>query len=96
MITEVHQEGRFYRLSTSRAAHFENIKPHNPTTDDWCIREDLEEGDYLMMKPSCEVNEKGTREKNDWNEVLEEKTSSPLNIDPNEITEASEENLAQD
>ena len=30
MITEVHQEGFFYRLSTGRAAHYENIKPHNP------------------------------------------------------------------
>ena len=36
MITEVHQEGRFYRLSTDRAAHYENIKPHNPSTEDWC------------------------------------------------------------
>ena len=26
MITEVHQEGRFYRLSAGRAAHYENIK----------------------------------------------------------------------
>ena len=25
MITEVHHEGRFYRLSTGRAAHYENI-----------------------------------------------------------------------
>ena len=32
MITEVHQEGRFYRLNTGRAAHYENIKPHNPST----------------------------------------------------------------
>ena len=31
MITEVHQEGRFYRLSTGRAGHYENIKPHNPS-----------------------------------------------------------------
>ena len=38
MITEVHQEGRFYRLSTGRPAHYENIKPHNPSTEDWCIR----------------------------------------------------------
>ena len=29
MITEVHQEGRFYRLSTGRAAHYENIKQTN-------------------------------------------------------------------
>ena len=27
MITEVHQQGRFYRLSTGRAAHYENLKP---------------------------------------------------------------------
>ena len=62
MITEVHQEGRFYRLSTGRAAHYENIKPHNPSTEDWCIPADMEEGDYLIMNPACEVNEKGTRE----------------------------------
>ena len=69
MITEVHQEGRFYRLSTGRAAHFENIKPHNPSTEDWCIPEDMEKGDYLMMDPACEVKEKGTRGKKDENEV---------------------------
>ena len=45
----MHQEGRFYRLSTGRAAHYENIKPHNPSTEDWCIPQDMEEGDYLMM-----------------------------------------------
>ena len=33
MITEVRHEGRFYRLSTGRAAHYENIKPHNPSTE---------------------------------------------------------------
>ena len=60
MITEVHQEGRFYRLSTGPAAHYENIKPHNPSTENWCIPADMEEGDYLMMDPACEVNEKGT------------------------------------
>ena len=27
-----------------------------------------------MMDPACEVNEKGTREKNDGNEVVEEGT----------------------
>ena len=69
MITEVHQEGRFYRMNTGRAAHYEKIKPHNPSTEDWCIPADMEEGDYLMMDPACEVNEKGTREKNDGNEV---------------------------
>ena len=80
MITEVHQEGRFYRLSTGRAAHYENIKPHNPSTEDWCIPADMEEGDYLMMDPACEVNEKGTREKNDGNKVVEKGTDTPLDL----------------
>ena len=93
MITEVHQEGRLYRLSTGRAAHYENIKPHNPSTEDWCIPADMEEGGYLMMDPVCEVNEKGTREKNDGNEVVEEETNTPLDLDPNEVTEADDETL---
>ena len=93
MITEVHQEGRLYRLSTGRAAHYENIKPHNPSTEDWCIPADMEEGDYLMMDPACEVNEKGTREKNDGNEVVEEETNTPLDLDPNEVIEADDETL---
>ena len=93
MITEVHQEGRFYRLSTGQAAHYENIKPHNPSTEDLCIPADMEEGDYLMMDPACEVNEKGTREKNDGNEVVEEGTDTPLDLDPNEQIEADDETL---
>ena len=93
MITEVHQEGRFYRLSTDRAAHYENLKPHNISTEDWCIPADMEEGDYLMMDPACEVNEKDTREKNDGNEVVEEGTSPPLGLDPNEVIEADEKTL---
>ena len=93
MTTELHQEGRFYRLSTGRAAHYENIKPHNPSTEDWCIPADMEEGDYLMMDPACEVNEKGTREKNDGNEVVKEGASPPLDLDPNEVIEADEETL---
>ena len=93
MITEVHQEGRFYKLNTDRAAQFENIKPHNPSTEDWCIPADMEEGDYLTMDPACEVNEKGTREKKDGNEAIEEGTSPPLDLDPNEVIEVDEETL---
>ena len=93
MITEVHQEGRFYRLSTGRAAHYENIKPHNPSAEDWCIPADMEEGDYLMMDPASEVNEKGTRGKNDGNKVVEEGTNTPLDLDPNEVIEADDETL---
>ena len=93
MITEVYQKGRFYRLSTGRAANFEIIKPHNPSTEDWCIHEDMEEGDYLMIDSDCEVNEKSTREKSAGNEALEDGTSPPLDLHPNEKIEADEETL---
>ena len=46
----------------------------------------MEEGDYLKMDPACEVNEKGTREKN-------EGKSTPLDLDPNEVIEADDEIL---
>ena len=65
MITEVHQQGRFYRLSTD-----ENLKPHVPSPEDWCIPKDMEGLEYLLVEPACEVNERGTREKNDGNENL--------------------------
>ena len=88
MITEMHQKGRFYRLSTGRAAHYENIKPHNPSTEDWCIPADMEEVDYLMIE-----NEKGTRGKNDVNEVVEEGSNPPPDLDSNEVIDADEETL---
>ena len=64
-------------------------------TEDWCIPEDMSEGDYLMMDPACEVNEKGTREKNDENKALEEEVNSPLDLDPNEIIKADEEKIGR-
>ena len=67
--------------------------PHNPFTEDWCITEDMEEGDYLMIDPVFEVNEKGTSEKNDGNEALEDGTSPPLELDSIEKIRADEETL---
>ena len=83
MITEVHQKGRLYRLSTGRAAHYENLEPHVPSPEDWCIPQDMEGLEYLLVEPACEVNEKGTREKNDGNENL--------SLDDNEKIEADSE-----
>ena len=42
MITEVHQQGRFYRLSTGCAAHYENLKPHVPSPEYWCVPQNIE------------------------------------------------------
>ena len=53
----------------------------------------MEEGDYLMMGPACEVNEKGTRGKNDGNKFNEEGMNPPQDLDPNEIIEADEGTL---
>ena len=91
-ITEVHQGGRFYRLSTGRAAHYENIKPHNASSEDWCIPADMQEGDYLIVDPACEVNEKGTRDKNDGNEVVDD-CDLPLDLELTERVEVDDETL---
>ena len=80
MITEVHQLGRFYRMSTGRAAHYENLKPHVPSPEDWCVPQNMDGLEYLLVEPGCEVNEKGTREKNDG---IEE-----VSMDDNEKIEA--------
>ena len=56
MITEVHQHGQFYRLSTGRATHYENLKPHVPTPEDWCVPQNIEGLEYLLVEPACEVN----------------------------------------
>ena len=79
MITEVHQQGRFYRLSTRRPVHYENLKPHVPSPVDWCVPQNMEGLENLLVEPACEINEKGTREKNDGNEGM--------NMDDNEKTE---------
>ena len=82
-----------YGGAPGRAAHYKNIKPPNPSTEDYCIPADMEEGEYLMMDPAFEVNEKGTRGKNDGNESVEEGRSRPLDLDPNEAIEADEKTL---
>ena len=75
--TEMHQGCRFHRLSTGRAAHYEHIKPHNASSEDRFIPADMHEGDYLIVGPACEVNERVTRDKNDGNEVVD-KCNLPL------------------
>ena len=91
-ITEVHQGDRFYRLSTRKADHYENIKPHNASSEDWCIPAGLQEGDYLIVDPACEVNERGTHDKNDGNEVVDN-CDLPLDLELTERVEVDDESL---
>ena len=88
----MHQGGRFYRLSTGRAAHYENIKLHNVSSEDWCIPADMQEGDYLIVDPACEVNERGTRDKNDGSEMVDN-CDLPLDLELFERMEVDDETL---
>ena len=60
MITEVHQEGRFHRLSTSQVSHSESL---------------IEMGVYSMMDPACKIIDKVIR-KIGGNDTLEEGSNS--------------------
>ena len=66
MTTELHQQGRLYRLRTRRAVHYKlgslNCRRQNLGVQ----RQRLK---YLIVKWACEVNDKGTREKKDGNEI---------------------------
>ena len=88
----MHQGGLFYRLSTGRAAHYENIKPRHASSEDWCIPADMQEGDYLIVDPACEVNERGTRDKNDGNDVVDD-CDLPLDLELTGRVEVDDETL---
>ena len=79
-------------MSTERAAHNENIKPHNASSEDWCIPADMQEVDFSIVDPACEVNEKGTRDKNDGNEVVDD-CDLPLDLELTEQVEVDDETL---
>ena len=46
-----------------------------------------------MINPACEVNEKGKREKNGGNAVLEDGTKLPLDLDANDIVVVDQKTL---
>ena len=81
MITEVHQQGRFYRLSSGRAACYKNLKPHVPSPEDWCVPQNMKGLEYLLVEPACEVNEKSTTEKNDGNEDVSMDDNEKIEVD---------------
>ena len=91
-ITEVHQGGRFYRLSTGRAAQYETIKPHNASSKVWCVPADMHEHDYFKMNPTCEANEGGIWVKNDGNEVIND-CDPPLDLELTKRLEFDDETL---
>ena len=91
MITEVHQQERFYRLNMERAAHYENLKPHFPCPEDWCVAQNMEGLEYLLVEPACEVNEKSTKEKYDGNEDVSLDDNEKIDADSDAESFAEED-----
>ena len=52
----------------------------------------MQEGDYLIVDSACEVNERGTRDKNDGNEVVDD-CDLPLDLELTERVEVDDETL---
>ena len=52
----------------------------------------MQDGDYLIVDPACEVNERGTRDKNDGNEVVDD-CDLPLDLELTERVEVDDETL---
>ena len=51
-----------------------------------------QEGDYLIVDPACEVNERDTRDKNDGNKVVDD-CDLPLDLELTERVEMDDETL---
>ena len=81
MITEVHQQGQFDRLSTGRAAHYEKLKHHVPSPENLFVPQNMEGLEYQLVEPPCEVNEKATREKYDGNKNMSMDDNEKLEAD---------------
>ena len=79
-------------MSTGRAAHYEKIKPHNASSEDWCIPANMHDEDKLIVNPACEVNERGTRDKSYGNEVVND-CDLPLDLELTERVEIDDETL---
>ena len=91
MVTEVRQQGRFYRLITGRAANYKNMKPHFPLPEDWCVPQNIEGHEYLVVKPAYEVNEKGTTEKNVGSEIMSVDDNEKIEVGSDEGSFAEED-----
>ena len=85
-------------LSVEHRKKSSSLRKHQTTQclvaspTDWCIPADMQEGDYLIVDPACEVNERGTRNKNDGNEVVDD-CDLPLDLELTERVEVDDETL---
>ena len=90
MITDVHQQGRFYRFSTGRAADYENLKPQILSPKFLCVPQSMEGLENLIVEPACDVDERGTREKNAGNQNMSMDDDELTEVNPDEDSFAKE------
>ena len=62
----------------------EKLKPHVPSLEDWCVPQNMEGLEYLLIEPACEVNDKGNREKNDGNEDVSMDDNEKIDVGSDE------------
>ena len=52
-----------------------------------CVPQSMERLEYLLVEPACEVNEKGTREKNDGKENVSMDENEKIDVDKGSFAE---------
>ena len=58
--------------------------------EDWCIPADMNDEKHLIVDPACELNEKGTCDKNDGIEVVND-CDLPLDVELTERVDVDDE-----
>ena len=55
-----------------------------------CVPENMEGLEYLLVEPACEVNEEGTRKKNDGNQDVSMVDNEKIEVDSDKRSFAEE------
>ena len=58
--------------------------------EDWCVPQNMERLEYLLVVPACEVNGKGTREKNEGNDCMSMDDNEKMEVGSDEGSFAEE------
>ena len=84
-------EGSVLSLEYRACGALREAKTSRPITGRLVRTTKMEGLEYLLVEPACEVNEKGTREKNDSNENVNMDDNEKIEIDSDERSFAEED-----
>ncbi len=81
-ITEVHQAGRYYHLSSVNKAHYEILKPHFSGIEEFEVSPDVEDAGEIQMNPKDpEIDEKLITDDLSVDEVEVEEELQPFEME---------------